>query len=422
MRAEKVAATAITALAICMLSWAPWASAGDEANSASAPDATISLTNFQAATVEIGQADFAHNDVNQNLISPAADTISSPYGNASVGSNGALYLGDTGNHRVLGFLSFPSSNDASADFVLGQPDFSSSAGGDGADQFGEPQTTIAYKSMLIVDDFFNNRVLIWKNLPTTNQVPADLVLGQTGFGLRDTSCSATGMSAPETISVGGGKLVVGDSSNNRVLIWKKIPKTSGRKADIVLGQKNFTTCVENNNGSGAGGAPSQTNLGYPAGVWTDGKRLVVNDADNNRLMIWKKFPKKNFQKADIVIGQPNFTSSAANNDGSGATGAPSAMNLDFPYDGVFSNGTQLFLTDNENSRVLVWNSFPTHNFQPADIVLGQPNFTCGIESNDGTGCVKGTPTAQNMQKPRGVYQSNGHLIVTDGPDHRYLIF
>ncbi len=333
-----------------------------------------------------------------------------------------MYLSDFSNHRVLGFLSFPSANDASADFVLGQPDFSSTTQADGANQLGGPQTTIAYKSRLLVDDFYNNRVLIWKNAPTSNQVAANVVVGQTGFGVRNTTCSATGMSAPETIAVGGGMLVVGDSSNNRVLIWKKIPNTNGKKPDLVLGQKNFTNCVENNDGTGNGGAPSQNNLGYPSGVWTDGTRLVVTDSDNNRVMIWKKFPTKNFQKASIVLGQPNFTSSASNNNGSGSSGAPSAMNMDFPYDGVFSNGTQLFVADSSNNRVLVWNTFPKNNFQLADVVLGQTGFTCGVENNDGTGCVKGTPTAQNMRSPRGIYQFNNHLIVTDGGDSRYLIF
>jgi len=35
-----------------------------------------------------------------------------------------------------------------------------------------------------------------------------------------------------------------------------------------------------------------------------------------------------------------------------------------PYDGVFSNGTQLFVDDQMNNRILVWNTFPTANFTP----------------------------------------------------------
>ncbi len=176
--------------------------------------------------------------------------------------------------------------------------------------------------MLLVSDFFNNRVLIWKKAPTTDQVPADIVIGQAGFGTRNSSCSATGLSAPETISVGGGKLVVADSSNSRVLIYKKIPKKNGQKPSIVLGQGNLTTCSPLNNGTGSSGPPSAANFSYPAGVWTDGKRLVVTDEDESRVPIWEKFPKKNFQKADIVLGQPDFTSNVIDNNGSGGSGVP----------------------------------------------------------------------------------------------------
>ena len=69
------------------------------------------------------------------------------------------------------------------------------------------------------------------------------MIGQANFGTRDSACTATGLSAPETISVAQGKLVVADSSNARVLIFNQIPTTNGHKANIVLGQGNFTTCV-----------------------------------------------------------------------------------------------------------------------------------------------------------------------------------
>lgn len=358
-------------VAICVLLWTARAKADDNADATAAPDATVSLTNFQAATTEIGQPDLSHNDDNQGGAT-AANTISDPYGSPSISSNGVLYLPDSANSRVLGFLAFPSSNDASADFALGQPNLSSNGFGNAANQFTGPQTTIAYKKMLLVDEFANNRVLIWNKAPTSNQAPANLVVGKAGFGSDVAACSAAGMHDPETAAVGGGKLLVADSENNRVLIRKKIPKSNGRPANIVLGQTNFTTCVKDNNGSGVGGGPNASNMIYPGGIWTNGKRLVISDGNNNRVLIWNKFPKRNFQPADIVLGQPDFTSNAKDNDGTGASGAPSASNMEFPYIGVYSNGTQLFVSDYSNNRVLMWNHFPTHNFAPADVVLGQP--------------------------------------------------
>jgi hypothetical protein len=395
--------------------------AGDVTDVASPLSATIGLTSFQAASVVIGQVDFSGSLFNQGG-NPAADTASVGFGSIGVGPTGTLYLGDYSNQRVLGFNSVPSSNDAAADFVLGQPNLTSSGKGTAANQFGGPQSPFVLNKMLFVSDFFNSRVLIWKKLPTSDQVPANIVLGQAGFGTSNSSCTATGLSAPETLSVGGGKLVVADSSNARVLIYKKIPKKSGQKPSVVLGQGNFTTCVTLNNGQGASGSPSAANLSYPAGVWTDGKRLVVTDEDESRVLIWNKFPKKNFQKADIVLGQPGFTSNVINNNGSNASGLQSASNMNMPYDGVFSNGTQLFVDDQKNQRILVWNTFPTQNFQAADVVLGQPNFNCGVRDNDGSGCTQGTPSANNLDDPTGIFQIGNQLIVADGGNNRFLIY
>jgi len=413
-----VAAAAILTFAIFV---SPVATrAGDDSTVGSSPDATITLSNFQAASVVIGQPDFSSRFPNQDMDTPAADTDTGGFGGVGVGPTGAIYISDYENRRLLGFDAIPSSNDASADFVLGQPDFSSTVQGDAANQMGG-QSPVVFKNMLLVADFFNSRVMIWKKAPTTNNVSANIVIGQKTFGTRNGACSAIGMSAPETLSVGGGKLVVTDSSNSRVLIYKKIPKKSGAKPSIVLGQQNLKTCVELNNGNGVSGAPSAANFSYPAGVWTDGTRLVVADEDESRVLIWKKFPKKNFQKADIVLGQPNFTSNVENNNGSGGSGSPSASNMNMPYDGVYSNGTQLFVTDQMNNRVMIWNTFPTVSFTPADVVLGQTNFSCGVEDNDGTGCAMGGVSANNLDEPNGVTQIGNQLIVVDG-NSRYLIY
>jgi hypothetical protein len=416
-----VVATATLAFTIFISS--PATRADDDSEVGSSPGAAITLSNFQAAAVVIGQPDFSSSMVNQGIAegSAAADTICNGYGAAAVGPTGVLYLSDECNQRVLGFTGIPSSNDADADFVLGQPDFTTTGQANGANQFGGPQSPVISGKELLVSDWYNSRILIWKTAPTTTQAPANIVVGQAKFGTRTDACSAKGLDAPETISVGGGKLVVADSDNARVLIFKKIPKKNGQKADIVLGQKNFKTCVELNNGEGATGSPTAANFSYPAGIWTDGKRIVVTDEDENRVLIWTKFPKKNFQPADIVLGQPDFTSDVVNNNSSGGSGLPSAKNMNMPYDGVFSNGTQLFVDDQENNRILVWNTFPTANFTPADVVIGQPNFTCGVANNDGSGCTSGTASASNLSQPTGVFQINNQLIVTDG-NSRYLIY
>lgn len=405
------------ATALIIVSVAVRANAGGGASSSNAKG---HFTNFQAASVVIGQPNSTGNQANQGMDNPTANTIANCFGSIGVGAKNTLYLSDYENQRVLGFFGIPSSNDENADFELGQPNLTTAGKGDNANQFGGPQSPFISSKKLFVSDFFDSRVLIWNKAPTTDDVPADIVIGQPGFGTRDSACSPTGMSAPETLAVAGNKLVVADSSNSRVLIYKKIPTKNGAAPDIVLGQQNLSTCVTLNNGSGATGAPTAANFTYPAGVWTDGTRVVVTDEDESRVLIWKKFPKKNFQPADIVLGQPSFTTDTKNNNGSNSTGSPSAQNLNQPYDGVYSDGTQLFVDDQENQRILIWNKFPTKNFQAADVVLGHQTFNCGVADDDGT-CKEGPTSANNFSEVTGITEVGKQLIVCDG-QARYLIF
>ncbi len=43
--------------------------------------------------------------------------------------------------------------------------------------------------------------------------------------------------------------------------------------------------------------------------------------------------------------------------------------------GVWIQNGKLFVADTQNDRVMIWNTLPTKNNQPADLVLGAPNFT-----------------------------------------------
>ena len=85
-----------------------------------------------------------------------------------------------------------------------------------------------------------------------------------------------------------------------MLGFKKLPTKNGASANLVIGQPNFTS---NNGGT------SSKLLGYPVGVASDGKKLFVVDFDNSRLVIWNKLPTKTRAAANVVVGQPDFTSS-----------------------------------------------------------------------------------------------------------------
>lgn len=382
------------------------------------------LVSFQAAAVVIGQADFTEVTTNQGG-SPGANTIAGPYGNPGV-ANGALYLPDTGNNRLLGFNSIAAVNNGAADFVLGQVNFSSTNAALSDLGFSGSQTVAFDNNKIFLAEYVPNRILIWNSIPASGGVPADIVLGQTDFVTSTTGvCSSTGLSNPETLWAANGKLIVTDSAHNRVLIWNSIPSSNNVAADIVLGQQDFAHCAANDtDNDGTPDAVSASTLSAPAGVWSDGNRIVVLDNSNHRVLIWNSFPSSNFAPADVVLGQSDFTHNTANDDDQDATAEadPTARTLFGPYDGVYSNGRQLYVADTNNHRVLIWNEFPTSNFTPADIVLGQASFTLNAANDDNADGVTDSASARTLTGPSGIYLHGSQLIIADTGNNRYLIY
>lgn len=202
---------------------------------------------------------------------------------------------------------------------------------------------------------------------------ATVVLGQPDFtttNLNSTSTSSD-LRTPTAVASDGVHLVVADTDHNRVLIWNHIPATNNTPADVVIGQPNFTAdFVPANN------IPTATSLLGPQGVWIQNGKLWVADTQNNRVLGWNQIPTTNGQPADIVLGQPNFTT-YVQIDITQQTYSASATNMLNPV-GVTSDGQRLYVADLANNRILIWNTIPTANDAPADIALGQPNLTTSI--------------------------------------------
>jgi hypothetical protein len=385
----------------------------------------LQLSNFQAASVVIGQNNFSGMFGNQGG-GAEANTISSPYGNPEY-ANSILYLPEYGNNRVLGFNGVPEISNANADFVLGQTDFTDDTSGSGASEMDGPQTVVFHDGKLLLDDYNNNRVLIYNTAPIAGPAAADLVVGQTGFGLSVSDCTAVNLNYPESIEAVDNKLIVADTLNNRVLIWNSIPTSNGVAADMVLGQDSFTNCTLNddNQDGSSDVSPSNRTLNVPTGVWSDGTRLVVIDSDNYRVLIWNTFPTGNFAPADIVIGQSDFVHSTENDDDQDGSidATSSSRTFGYPYNGITSNGTQLFIADNNNHRIMIWNTFPTANFAPADVVLGQSDFTHSTRNDDDQDDSADTQaSARTLYLPSGILIVGNKLIVADQENHRYLIY
>lgn len=289
--------------------------------------------------------------------------------------------------------------------VFGQPTFTyEGAGSPSAAQLGAVWgVAYANNSLFIVDSNLhgllqpeNNRVMIYTDISRyvynpTDEVPqgsrcpvcignpnvgqASLVLGQPDFvTVTNPYTTQSGFRNPTGVATDGNILVVSDTDNNRVLIWKTIPTTSDQPADLVLGQADFTTA--------ALGLTSSALRG-PQGVWVQGTQLFVADTQNNRVLIWNTIPTSNNQPADLVLGEPNFTTSPTSTT---SDLPPTASNLFSPVS-VTSDGTHLFVTDLGHNRVLIWNSIPTQNGQAADVVVGQQNMTSELDNGVVPTCV-----------------------------------
>jgi hypothetical protein len=172
--------------------------------------------------------------------------------------------------------------------------------------------------------------------------------------------------APRGVHAAGGKLIVADTAQNRVFIWNEMPGVAYQKPDLVLGQSLLTDTQRN-----AGGIADASSLQYPSGVWSDGKKLIVADAWNHRVLIWNQFPTENGQPADVVVGQPDMQNNLPNVNGVGA--GASAKTLHWPY-GVWSDGTHLWIADTGNRRV------GHHNYCPITHTTGQ-NYPAGLSAS-----------------------------------------
>ena len=380
--------------------------------------------NGQAARAVIGQTTFTAADPNSsNAVIGAVSGIA--YANNTLFVVDDNRLGATPeNNRVLIFQNLSSMLPAptaqlaysttcpvcvgTASVVLGQPDFTTTTVNFTASQsdLRQPTAVASDGVHLVVADTNHNRVLIWNRIPTANDTPADVVVGQTDFfgtGLcgKDTCTNngptASSLRGPQGVWIQNGKLYIADTQNSRVLIYNSIPTTNGAAADVVVGAPDFKTAAQVDLDTQNPVMTASTFIN-PVSVTTDGVRLFVADVGANRVLIWNKIPTANGVAADVEIGQPDMTESIPNDSfttytdpttnvttqipilctiptGLDTNGNPTYPNvclytLNFPRF-AFSDGTHLFIADGGNDRVLEYYTIPTSNAPAADIIVGQ---------------------------------------------------
>ena len=328
-----------------------------------------------------------------------------------------------------------------ANLVLGQADFAGTDPAAGQNGLQLPTAVATDGKVLVVADTNNNRVLIWNSIPTSNNTPANVVVGQSDFTTTSTSVppTAKSMRGPQGVWIQNGKLFIADTQDHRVLIYNAIPTSNGAAADTVLGQPNFTTFVEPDLTQAKQDATAD-NLLNPVSVTSDGTRLYVTDLGHHRVLIWNSIPTQNQQPADVVLGQPNMTSAIPNNGFSGTpattagqTGQESPVlctvsngtdsnskptypslcsaTLSFPRYAL-SDGTWLFIADGGNDRVMVYRQVPTANGASADIILGQPDGLTDL-AGDGT---------DQVATPLSLAWTGQDLFVADPYNRRVAIY
>jgi hypothetical protein len=415
------------------------------------------FTTGQAARLVIGQQTFTSQDSN------SSDTILG-------GASGLAYAADTlfvadsnrvgaspSNHRVLLFQNLsgmlPRPTDAltynrkcpaclgQATLVLGQPDFTTTTENLAAttNTLRLPTAVASDGVHVVVADTNHNRVLIWNRIPSTNNAPADVVVGQATFStstVPGNTPNSKSMRGPQGVWIQNGRLYVADTQNNRVLIYNHIPTSNGVAADVVLGQPDFNTFVEPDLTQQKNNV-SATQLLNPVSVSSDGNRLYVTDLGYNRVLIWNSIPTANAQAADIAVGQPDLVSSVPNygyktdpndttnkqtpvlcptsngTDTNSNPTYPSSCNatLNFPRFALAA-GNRLFIADGGNDRVLVFNTIPTQSGATADLVIGQIGGSVNQASD----------AADSLRTPMSLAWDGTNLFVSDAYNRRITVY
>ncbi len=347
-------------------------------------------------------------------IIPAHDTLFAPRGMALASAEGPLVVADTGHHRLLVWRNIPQSDHEPANIVIGQPDFSSEGrnakGPVGPATLNVPTGIAIEKNVLAIADSWNHRVLIWTSLPTHNNHPADIVLGQADF--ESTDANRGGAPKADTLNWCYGvaliddKLFVADTGNRRVLVWDELPEENGQPADRVLGQEGFDCRDEN-----AGQEPGALGMRWPHGIARIDTSVLVSDAGNNRIMVWYDLPNSPGIPCDYVLGQKDMISLEHNR----GQYWPNANAVNMPY-AIATANDLLIAADTANSRLIGWRAGDLSQDAPATHLTGQPDFAAKGDNR------WQAPMRDSLCWPYGLSMQGQLAAIADSGNNRVLLW
>lgn len=334
-------------------------------------------TNGAPASVVIGQTDFTSTTPGcspTKLYNPT-NVAFSPDGTK-------LIVCDGGNNRVLIWNSIPTTNGAPADVVIGQEDFYSNSPGCTPSKLDRPTGALCLPDgRLLISDYNNGRVLIFNKIPETNGASADVVIGQPDFYSDYIHYGPDGLSYPWDCALSpDGRLLISDDGDqsggaHRVLIFQDVPTTNGAAADNVIGNTVF--------GSIPAGF-SRTRFDQPSITVSIEGKLAIADFGNNRVMMYNNIPAYNGAPADHVLGQAHYWTKQAFNKGLDNGGNPSfanARNMYSPYSINFDINGRLYVNGTTREgygmhRVLVFGQAPTTSTDIAVSISTQTPQLC----------------------------------------------
>lgn len=249
-----------------------------------------------------------------------------------------LVLADRNDNRVLVWSTLPDSGDAAPDLVLGQPDFRSNGPGRSLAQMNWPTSVTTDGTHLVVSDTLNDRLLVWRRFPTRSQQRAD-------FALTD------GVVWPWAVGTDGQRLIATSTGRQTVMIWDRFPD-SARSPDLNVTLSSF---------------------GTPRTIGSDGQRLVISDHNarpnqgNSGTFFWRSFPVRPDQAYDFFLASP--------------VGDPNGSVLWGPT--FLSDGRFAALG---NKQLYLWSRFPESDRDLPELAIGTggPNDDlCGLQFDAG---------------------------------------
>jgi sugar lactone lactonase YvrE len=360
-----------------------------------------------AGDLIIGQPDASSGE--PNVTGVDASGLDYPYG-AAFDAAGNLFVADADNNRVLGYRA-PMTTDAVADLVIGQPDFNSNAennGGVSAASLHYPVgVAVSAAGDLYVADIGNDRVLEYDR-PFATDTVADRVFGQPDLASNTANNGGLGPA-----SLDGPLGIAVDAAGN---LWvadaynhRVLQYDNPVAASDQIADLVLGQPDFTTNTPNFGGV-SAASLRLPTGVAVDAQRNVwVADSNNHRVLEYDD-PKTFGATADRALGQPSFTSDVPN-----YTGAVSAAGLKYPFALSVAPDGNVYVCDSNNHRVLLYTSPTATRDRIADRVFGQPDFTSGVSNNGGI-------SAQTLSGPSWVaIDPTGNLAIADVNNNRIVL-